>query len=321
MSSPRRPGIVAALFSGPGPDNAAEAVLLAAKGMTMGAADLVPGVSGGTIALITGIYAPLLAAISSVGDALKLCLQGRLRAAMEVVHLRFLLCLGAGLLTAVVALARLMHYLLTHHPVPTWGLFFGLVAASVILVGAEARIRQGTGPLFFVIGAAAAYVIVGMIPVETPETSWFIFLSGMIAICAMILPGISGAFLLLILSKYQFITGALRAPFDDGNFLILMIFASGCLTGLLGFSRLLSYMIDHHYQATMALLTGLMCGSMRKVWPWKEVTASVVIRGREHIISTTNVLPPAWDGRFFLTIGLAVAGCALVLALHRAGRD
>jgi len=317
----RRTPLVEAMLAGPGPRDLGTAVRLAVKGLAMGSADLVPGVSGGTVALITGIYGELLNAVSSLGEGLRAASRGHLTEGVAAVHTRFLVCLAAGLLTALVTLARLMHYLLAHHPVPTWGMFFGLVAASVLIIGKEARVWQGWGIALFLVGAAAAYYIVGLIPVTTPQAPWFIFLSGMIAICAMILPGISGAFLLLILSKYQYITGALRNPFDTGNLATLAVFATGCLTGLLGFSRFLSYMIDRHYQATMAVLTGLMFGSMRKIWPWKEITASVVIRGKEHVVSTTNILPPAFGAEFFLTLLLAAAGFAAVLALHRAGGD
>lgn len=307
----------AAVLSGPGPASSREAVLLALKGLAMGCADLVPGVSGGTIALISGIYDQLLKAISSLGDGLKLLCRLQIKKALAAIHFRFLLCLFAGISTAIIGLARLMHFLLTVYPVPTWGAFFGLIAASVILIGKPARIWRGSGALLFLTGTAASYLLVGMIPVTTPESAWFIFFSGMIAICAMILPGISGAFLLLILGKYQFITGALKNPFLTENLMIIIVFCGGCLTGLLGFSRLLSYMMDHHHQGTLALLTGLMLGSLRKIWPWKEVLDSIVIRGKVHILSTKNILPGELDGEFFLTLSLAATGFIIIFVLQK----
>ena len=192
----------------------------------MGCADLVPGVSGGTVALISGIYSDLLKAISSVGDGLKYFVLLQFKKGLSVIHIRFLVCLAMGVGSAIVGLSHVMHYLLAQHPTPTWGLFFGLVAASILVVGTEAKVwEKGLIPFFF--GSIAAYFIVGMIPVSTPEELWFIFLAGMIAICAMILPGISGAFLLLILGKYQFITGALKNPFAADHLLIMAIFCVG----------------------------------------------------------------------------------------------
>lgn len=316
MSIPKKPFLKEAFFNTPGPQNMRDGLILLCKGVAMGCADLVPGVSGGTIALITGIYGDLLKAISSVGDGLRHLLTLNIRQAISTIHLRFLLCLFTGIGTAIVGLARLMHFLLEHYPIPTWGLFFGLVAASIMIVGSEANAWK-SGLLEFGIGTILAYLIVGLIPVSTPDDYWFIAVSGMIAICAMILPGISGAFLLLILGKYQFITGALKNPFISDNFLILVIFAIGCITGLLGFSRLLSYMMDRHKKATMALLTGFMLGSMRKIWPWKETLESITIRGKIHVLTTKNILPTAIDRELLLTAALAITGFILVVALQK----
>jgi len=316
MSAPKRLSWKTAVLSGPGPQNLRASAILFCKGLAMGCADLVPGVSGGTVALITGIYAELLKAISSVGDGLKYFALLQFRQGLSAIHLRFLASLGLGIGMAIIGLARLMHYLLGQYPVPTWGFFFGLVAASILVVGTESNTWR-KGLLQFSVGTAIAYFIVGMIPVSTPEALWFIFLSGMIAICAMILPGISGAFLLLILGKYQFITGTLKNPFSGENILIIAIFAIGCATGILGFSRFLSYMMDRHRNNTMALLTGVMLGSMRKIWPWKETLDSIIINGKVYILSTKNILPTQLDTEFVSTLGLALAGFILVLLLQR----
>nr|MBF0221810.1 DUF368 domain-containing protein [Desulfobulbaceae bacterium] len=285
----------------------------------MGCADLVPGVSGGTVALITGIYADLLKAISSVGDGLKQFATLQFKEGLSTIHIRFLFCLMLGIGLAIVGLASLMHFLLEQYPIPTWGLFFGLVAASIFVVGTEANVwRSGLAPFF--IGTMLAYLVVGMIPVSTPEALWFIFLAGMIAICAMILPGISGAFLLLILGKYQFITGALKNPFVTDNIVIIAIFCTGCATGLLGFSRFLSYMMDKHRGATMALLTGFMLGSMRKIWPWKEILESITVRGKVHVLSTKNIIPTAFDSELVITAALALTGFIVVITLQKMTR-
>jgi putative membrane protein len=307
-----------AWLRGPGPTTLPQALLLAAKGFCMGVADIIPGVSGGTIAFITGIYEDLLAAIRSVNAPFVAALA-RLRPAEALgeVHLRFLLPLLLGLGAALVGTAGLMHHLLTAHPVQVWALFLGLIGASILVVGRMVP-RWGAAPLgALVLGAVAAWVIVGLIPVATPETPWFLFLCGVIAICAMILPGISGSFLLLILGKYEYVTAALRNPLDPGNLLILLIFGCGCVVGIAGFSRLLSWLLTRWHAPMIALLTGFMIGAARKVWPWKETLETAVIRGKVHVLREAAVLPDALDAGVLLALGLMAAGFAAVLLLDR----
>ncbi|HMA66623.1 MAG TPA: DUF368 domain-containing protein, partial [Desulfosalsimonadaceae bacterium] len=229
-----------AFFRSPGPRTGRQALLLAVKGMCMGAADTVPGVSGGTIALITGIYEQLLAAVKSVNARM----LGRLlrldfRAAVAELHIRFLLALFCGIGLAVVSLARLMHYLLHHYPQLTASLFFGLIVASIWVVGRQVNRWGPAAAAGFAAGAVAAFCIVGLVPAQTPETWGFVFLSGMIAICAMILPGLSGAFILLILGKYEFLTAMLKNPLEPASIGFILVFAGGCALGLVGFSRIL----------------------------------------------------------------------------------
>ncbi len=308
-----------AWLASPGPQSWREAGVLMLKGAAMGTADVVPGVSGGTVAFITRIYDPLLCAIASFDlNALARLLRGRLTEALAGLHLRFLLALGFGIASAILSTARLMHYLLTTHPVATWALFCGLIVASILVVGREITDWRGGVPML-VLGTVVAYGIVGLIPVQTPDTPLIVFLCGMVAICAMILPGLSGAFLLLILGKYATVTGALRNPFDEGNLLLLAVFAAGCLVGLLGFSRILKLCLERFQNLTMALLTGLMVGALRKVWPWKEVLETELIRGKEYVLREANVLPEA-DGGLLLALGLAATGFVLVLALDRWSR-
>jgi putative membrane protein len=305
------------MFSGPGPKTIPDAGILFGKGVCMGCADIVPGVSGGTIALITGIYEQLLEAISSVNITIKNIFQLNFREAAASLHLRFLVTLLSGIGISIIGLARLMHYLLAEKPVPTWALFFGLIIGSIILIGKDINHWIGKGGVSFLTGTIMAFFLVGMIPVNTPETMLFIFFSGMIAICAMILPGISGSFLLLIMGKYQFITGAIKNPFQDESMLIIAVFGCGCLLGILGFSKILSFFLTRYHNTTMALLTGLMLGSMRKIWPWKETLDSIVIRGKTHILSTSNILPPQIDGEFYLAITLCVTGFVFVIVLNQ----
>jgi putative membrane protein len=307
--------------AGPGPRTPREAAVLAAKGFAMGTADIIPGVSGGTIAFITGIYGQLLNAITAfdqrfLGRLARFDLKGALAAS----HLRFLFFLLFGIGTAIVSTARLMHYLMAHHPVPTWSMFMGLIGGSILIVGRQTDLARRTSVVALVAGAVAAWFIVGMIPVSTPEAYWFIFVAGVIAICAMILPGISGSFLLLIMGKYEFITGAVKNPFAPGSLPVLVVFAAGCAVGLLGFSRVLRFALARFEHVTLAALTGLMIGSLRKIWPWKEVLETQVIRGEPRVLRDQNVLPPVFDAEVGLAVGLAVVGFVAVLLLERVAR-
>jgi putative membrane protein len=170
-------------------------------------------------------------------------------------------------------------------------------------------------------GTAMAWFIVNRVPVSTPESWSFIFFSGMVAICAMILPGISGAFILLILGKYAFITGTLKNPFIPYNMMVIAVFGAGCIVGLMGFSRLLNHLLDTRYNTTIAFLTGLMAGSLPKLWPWQVVVESRLIRGKMHVITTANVIPDGWSGEVAAAILLFFLGTVAVLALERVSRS
>lgn len=303
--------------AGPGPQSAVEYLILALKGGCMGVADIIPGVSGGTMAFITGIYDQLIDAVRSFDlEFIKKLFKLDLIGAFEGPHLRFLLPLLFGIVLAMVSVANLMHYLLGAHPVEVWALFFGLIAASIIVVGRRIGEASVSNVLVGIAGAVFSYLLVGMIPVTTPDQLWFVFLCATISICAMILPGISGAFILLLLGKYEYITGALRNPADPGNAAILLAFVGGCIVGVSLFSRVLHYFLERHHSATVSLLTGFMAGAMRKVWPWKEVLDTVTIRGKVHVLSEANVLPPAYDSSFMLALALAGAGFSGVIFLE-----
>lgn len=288
----------------------------------MGIADLIPGVSGGTIAFITGIYDQVLGAVASLDKAaFSALLRGRVFEFASRIHIRFIVTLASGILLAIFTLASLMHWLLQTHPIPTWAAFFGLITASIPVLyrGLPAPKAISTW-VWIAIGTAFGYAVVSLIPVDTPDAKWFIYLCGVIGITAMILPGISGSFLLLILGKYEFITGAVKAPFVGDNFTILIIFALGTATGLLGFSKILKWFLDHYKNATMAFLTGILIGTLKKVWPWKETLESVMIRGKERILREANILPTQWGSEEAVAIGLAVIGFALVLLLESRSR-
>lgn len=311
-----------ALARNPGPKTPAQALVLALKGLAMGAADTIPGVSGGTMALITGIYEDLLAAVKSVdARAIGCLLRFDIKGAVAQIHVRFLLALFCGIGAAVLTLARIMNYLLNHHPQLTWSLFFGLIGASIWVVGRKVK-RWGAGTaLSFFFGAAAAFQVVALVPATTPETPWFIFLSGMIAICAMILPGLSGAFILVILGKYEFITATLKNPLDPVNLGVILVFGAGCMVGLAGFSRVLKFLLDSWYNLTLAFLTGLMAGSLRKVWPWKEVLEQKIVDGEVLVLQERNVLPDALNPEILFAVSLMVVGFAAVMALEKLSDD
>ena len=309
-----------AWMASPGPKTFTEHAYLFFKGVGMGTADIVPGVSGGTIAFITGIYETLLTAIASINSRLVLqVLRLNLKQALAGLHLRFLVTLVCGIALAVISTSHLMHYLLTEHAVQTWSVFFGLITASILVVAHSINKRFTTFPAL-ILGAILAYGITGLIPLYTPEEPWFIFFSGMIAICAMILPGLSGSFILLILGKYAFITAALRNPVNPDNLEIILIFITGCLVGILGFSRILRYGLARWHDYTLALLTGIMLGSMRKVWPWKITLESQIIRGKEHVLREENVWP-LLDIEFGIALLLMLTGFTLVMLLDKISRQ
>ena len=297
-------------------------LLLTLKGCAMGMADVVPGVSGGTIAFISGIYEELIESIKSV-DATALRLLGTLRLKEFWRHIngRFLLPVLLGIAIAIFSLARLMTYLLTNHPIAIWSFFFGLIVASALLVAKQIGRWRVQTVAACLIGAAAAWWITVATPAETPDTRWFILLSGAIAICAMILPGISGAFILLLLGKYQFIMQAV----GDLNVPVIVIFVVGAAAGIISFSHLLSWLLKHWHDVTVAVLMGFMVGSLNKVWPWKEVVETYTdSHGKIMPLVERNVAPgrfealcaagrPAGRGRRALRRGVSHD------LLHRAG--
>jgi len=308
-----------AWMSSPGPKTFTEHAYLFFKGVGMGTADIVPGVSGGTIAFITGIYESLLTAISSINSRFILqILRLNFKQAIAGLHLRFLVTLIFGIALAIISTSHLIHYLLTVYPTQTWSVFFGLITASIIVVGHSINNRFASFPTL-ILGILLAYGITGIIPLHTPEDPWFIFFSGMIAICAMILPGLSGSFILLILGKYAFLTAALRNPFNLDNMEIILIFIAGCLIGILGFSRILRYGLVRWHDFTLAILTGIMIGSMRKVWPWKITLESQIIRGKEYVLREENVWP-LLDFEFWIALLLMGVGFVLVILLDKISR-
>ena len=231
------------------------------KGMAMGVADLIPGVSGGTIALVTGIYDELLEALNS------------LKGPFKQVRLKFLLCLLGGILTAVGAMVRPVGYLLENHPTATFSFFLGLVLVSTLVV-AKGLPSGGWGSKALVgpLGFALTFWVVGGGVGNYPDSYWFLYLCGVLAMMAMLLPGISGSLVLLLLGKYEVILGALKAPFLKENFFFLLVFGLGLVSSLLIFPRFLTFLLSRFQLLTMTFLVGVLAGSLRRLWPWQGVS-------------------------------------------------
>ncbi len=298
-----------------------EYLLLVFKGFLMGSADVVPGVSGGTMAFILGIYEELILSIRAAARPpfWKALLRGRLREALDRINVRFLLAVFSGIALAILTLARVLEWLLENHPALVWSFFFGLVLGSVLTV--RRRVRHWTVGLWAValVGTVGAYFLVGAVPVQTPNAWWFLVLSGALAICAMILPGISGAFILVLLGKYQFVLSAV----NQRDVVSLGLVGIGAAIGIVSFAQVLGWLFRRYHDPTVALLTGLMLGSLRKIWPWKETVEYLVGRHGE-IIPTVqrNVLPPLLvdggvNGQVLAALLLAALGFTAVILVER----
>lgn len=308
------------------------------RGLLMGGADVIPGVSGGTIALIVGIYHELVASIRSIGvDAVKLLMKGRFAHFSRHINLPFLIALAVGIGIAIVSLAKIVPKLLLEYPAPVNGLFFGLILASIVIVWRQVGEYDARSAGLLIVGAIGAYLLVGLIPVETPNNLGFIFLCGAIAICAMILPGVSGSFLLLLLGKYAFILSTLSLVVKqrklDQNLVIILVFMAGCAVGILLFARFLAWLLERYHAATLALLTGLMLGSLRRIWPFqagsehmiaaKDLTErylwafepQIMHKVHEKGLFLQNVWPSQWTSQYVLAIVLAVFGAVFVFTI------
>ncbi|MFT7612289.1 MAG: putative membrane protein [Parvicellaceae bacterium] len=279
------------------------------KGLAMGAADVVPGVSGGTIAFITGIYEKLLDSISAVNFGLfKILKKDGIKATWNSFNGTFLVSLFLGIGVSLFSLAKGIEWLLEFEPIKLWAFFFGLVLASIIYVGKQIE-KWGIGPIIgLALGAVAAFSITLLPPLASSSEWWYMFLCGMLAVCAMILPGISGSFILLILGAYQPIIEALA----DRNFSLLAVVAAGCAVGLLTFARILKWLFKKFKNVTIAILTGFLVGSLNKIWPWKEVEQVFVKHAGEpdqNVISLVeHSVLPSQDYRVFAPNGFDNAG-------------
>lgn len=277
-------------------------IIVALKGFGMGAANVVPGVSGGTIALLTGIYSDIVGALNAVTEkeTWKSLLHGRFREFWRLIKGDFLVALLVGVLLSVFSLAKLVTWCLTYYPILTWAFFFGLILASAVVMVRGIKDFRGADLIPAVIGLALGLVICTMSPTKTTDDIWFIFLCGAISICAMILPGISGSFILLVMGKYHYIMQAIT----DLNWPVIIMFGVGCVVGILAFAKLLHWLLARWERQTMLVLLGFVFGSLVRVWPWYDGEAVAAAQ----LLRTGSVSP------LDLQIPGAVIWCAVGIA-------
>ncbi|MBP5487902.1 MAG: DUF368 domain-containing protein [Bacteroidales bacterium] len=281
-------------------------IVVALKGFAMGAANVIPGVSGGTIALLTGIFNELIEALNSLMSVStwKLLFKGDLKGFWKTIHGTFLLWLAIGVILSVFSLAKLMEYVLAHHPVQTWAFFFGLIIVSAIFMLSDIKGWRGSDFFWLVLGVALGAFICLLSPTETTSDLWFIALCGAIAVCTMILPGISGSFILVLFGKYEYIMKAV----SELNLPVLAVFALGCVIGIVAFSKFLHWLIGKYEKPTLLVLIGFTIGALVKVWPWADKAAC----------EAANVLNGVTAGTLHIggAITWAILGGGLVLALE-----
>jgi putative membrane protein len=295
-------------------------LLISLRGIAMGTADVIPGVSGGTIAFITGIYEELINSIKSINiAAVRLLIRGEWVALWKAINGNFLISLLTGIAISILSLAKLMNYLLDNYPVLVWSFFMGLIIASAIFVARYIKKWSPGTIATSILGIVIAWMITIITPAEANTTWWFIFLSGAIAICAMILPGISGSFILVLLGMYRFILDSL----SSFNLPVILLFLAGAAIGIISFSNFLSWLLRKYHDLTIGMLAGFMIGSLNKVWPWKKVTETFIDRhGEVKPLVEANILPGTFQeitGKPSMLAGaiiLAVVGFVLIFAIE-----
>jgi putative membrane protein len=294
-------------------------LILSLKGMAMGAADVVPGVSGGTIAFISGIYEELIDTLNNIKfSLLKHLKQEGIKSTWKKANGSFLIALLSGVFVSVISLAKGVEWLLEHQPILLWSFFFGLVLASIIYVGKQIKTTPSDIKIFLAmtIGTVVAYLITTLNPAETSDTNLFLFFAGALAICAMILPGISGAFILVIIGAYSPVLEAL----SNRDIKTILIIGAGAVIGLLSFSKLLKWLFEKYHRLTLAVITGFMIGSLNKIWPWKEtLTFRTNSKGVQVTLNEESISPFNFDGdpQLLQAITLMVFGVLIILVLEK----
>lgn len=303
--------------------NFLQLILISLRGIAMGAADVVPGVSGGTIAFISGIYQELIESINNINvSALRLWRKKGFKSFWLHINGTFFMFLFGGIGLSVITLSKIVTGLLAEHPIMVWSFFFGLIVASVWLIGKQIKSWNWKTILPMLISVAVAYYITTIQTVGSVDGQWFILLSGAIAICAMILPGISGSFILVLLGSYETILGALSKltsdEFSQEHLMTIGFFAIGCIIGLFSFARILKYLFHNYEGITIAALTGFMIGSLNKVWPWKSTIRTIEFENKAVEIQE-NILPSAFEGDNLLVWAVlcALVGFSVIVVLER----
>lgn len=286
------------------------------KGIAMGAADVVPGVSGGTIAFITGIYERLITAIKNINaHNVKLFFTGHFKECWKNIDGTFLVCLILGIGTSFLSLAKLITHLIATQPTAVWSFFFGLIIASTLFVGKKVKWNVKTVPAFLIFALLSFFITAPTnAPLNSDSSLWYIFICGAVAICAMILPGISGSFILLLLGQYFYMMNALSSL----EILVILVFMAGAIIGILSFVNVLSWLFKHFEMLTLASLTGFMFGSLNKIWPWKQTLRTYADKHGDIVpLTQKNILPQSIDGNFFLALGLIAIGFFLVIGMEK----
>ena len=298
-------------------------LILYLKGMLMGAADLVPGVSGGTIALITGIYKELLESINSISlSNLKLWKQQGLKSVWGKINGPFLIAVFGGILSSILLLSRLLEWLIENHPLVLWSFFFGLLIASIIYLFRAELSFSMLNVLYVCFGAVISFLVTQLNGGANQSSLWYLFLSGFIGISAMILPGLSGAYILVVMGVYQTVLSNVRIAqdlifnFDQTQFIntasILGVFILGILVGIMVFAKFLSWLLNHYPQRSIAVLVGLMIGALHKVWPWQNTVA-------DSVKETLAVLPHEYNGepQILIVITWMLIGFGILFLIER----
>lgn len=286
----------------------------------MGTVDIIPGISGGTMALILKIYQKIINELHLINlKFFKNIFSLHFKKAFRLIDWKFLLSLFLGIIIAIISLAKIISWALENYPTYLFGFFFGLIIISALLLIPKNNVKP-ISIIFLVLGFIIAWLISSLTPAQSPETYGFIFLSGALAICAMILPGISGAFILILIGKYEFMISALKNPLALKNISIIIIFVLGCLIGLLTFSKFLSLLLKKYRQITLMLLIGFMLGALNKIWPFKIITKTTIINNYEIIIQQKNILPQL-NQELLITIILMIIGATIGLLLNKIKRN
>lgn len=289
--------------------NIKEHITVGLKGFLMGAANVIPGVSGGTMAVITGIFHRIVAALSTLGDAetYKLFFTGRFKDFWKKIDGAFILALGIGILVSIFSIAKLLGYTMDHYPVETWAFFFGLIVASALIMLADVKSWKFPDVVLVLAGVALGVAVCLLSPTETPDSLWFIALCGAIGVCSMILPGISGSFILLVLGKYHYI---MIEAVNNLNLVVLGTFAVGGVIGIVLFAKFLNWLMSRWERATMLVLTGFIIGSLVKIWPWSNMYNIAVSQGLAPALEKGELAPELSDA-LMSAIDLHIAGAVI----------